>query len=322
MSIHVMSTVWNESKSKGSARMVLLAIADCANHEGTAYPSVSTIARKCAFSSTRSVQEHVQKLVALGELEVIPNKGKSGTNLYRILIIPNENSKNSDAPNPPQTPAESCTPQNPAPPQDSVANPREIPQGGGAESLAQPPQNPAPKLSLTVNEREGELSGDASLPPSLSNLRKVFPTSTATFSKHELVTLKSGAIAILDELTEEDWKAAWCWFTAADNSARGQALWPRSRSEFIDHAAEAVEKIRKWWMERGKSWWVKKNTGPVIKEEPEQNIKELLDSYREDYDHYREQDLSLPATIDEAFEDKVLWGQFMAWFISQETPTT
>lgn len=64
------------SKSKGAARLVLLAIANHAHKDGAgAYPKIKTIARE-ANMSERWVQEQIPKLVALGELSAI-NRGKT-----------------------------------------------------------------------------------------------------------------------------------------------------------------------------------------------------------------------------------------------------
>lgn len=40
MSIHIMNAVWQHGPQGTSARMLLLAIADCANDQGDAFPSV------------------------------------------------------------------------------------------------------------------------------------------------------------------------------------------------------------------------------------------------------------------------------------------
>ena len=51
MSIRVMSDVWDLSESTGSARLVLLAIADSCDHDGTnAWPAIETIAKKTKVS--------------------------------------------------------------------------------------------------------------------------------------------------------------------------------------------------------------------------------------------------------------------------------
>jgi hypothetical protein len=72
MSVRVMADVWDYSDSTGSGRLVLLAIADSADHDGTnAWPSVQTIANKCRLSP-RTVQRLTKELVILGELRIVP----------------------------------------------------------------------------------------------------------------------------------------------------------------------------------------------------------------------------------------------------------
>jgi hypothetical protein len=87
MAIAVMSWVWDNSRSHGAARLVLLAIADsCNDSDGTgAWPSNRKIQRKANLSE-RGVRDAVTALVALGELEVEYNAGRGGSNLYRVTM--------------------------------------------------------------------------------------------------------------------------------------------------------------------------------------------------------------------------------------------
>lgn len=89
MTIAVMNYVWEHSKSKGLARLVLLAIADNANEQGDAFPGISRIAKKCN-ATDRSVQTSINELERMGELQVFPQVGvktASGrTNLYRVVM--------------------------------------------------------------------------------------------------------------------------------------------------------------------------------------------------------------------------------------------
>ena len=92
MSIEAMSLVLHHSKSKGTAKLVLLGIA---NHEGDggAWPSVATLMRY-ANMDRRSVQRAIQKLVEIGELQVLKQKGGNEMthsalrpNLYRVKVF-------------------------------------------------------------------------------------------------------------------------------------------------------------------------------------------------------------------------------------------
>ena len=56
MAISVMNWVWTHSRSRHGARLVLLAIADCASSDGgNAWPSVAELKRKAGLAE-RAVQ--------------------------------------------------------------------------------------------------------------------------------------------------------------------------------------------------------------------------------------------------------------------------
>ncbi len=78
-----MSDVWKHSKASGSALLVLLAVADFANEEGTAYPSIETLAKK-ARMSPRNARYVIGDLVKAGELVVKRNAGPKGCNLFKV----------------------------------------------------------------------------------------------------------------------------------------------------------------------------------------------------------------------------------------------
>lgn len=84
MSIRVQSAVWERSQAKGSALLLLLAIADFADDDGHAYPSLATLAEKTRLSE-RNVRYVLREVEALGELSTSVGDGKHGCNLYRIL---------------------------------------------------------------------------------------------------------------------------------------------------------------------------------------------------------------------------------------------
>jgi hypothetical protein len=72
-----MSWVWEHSRAEGTARLVLLAIADHAGHDGRdAYPSQEKIAAKCKVS-VRTVRRALDELESLGELGVERYKGRA-----------------------------------------------------------------------------------------------------------------------------------------------------------------------------------------------------------------------------------------------------
>lgn len=87
MSIKVMAQVWAHSKMKGSALLLLLAIADHAHDDGGgAYPSTETLSRKIRMS-VRQTQRMLRTLEASGELKVHLKAGPHKANLYTVRNI-------------------------------------------------------------------------------------------------------------------------------------------------------------------------------------------------------------------------------------------
>ncbi len=85
MAISVMSWVWDHSKSRHGARLVLLAIADCVKTDGGwAWPSVKELCRKTQLAE-RAVRAAITELSGRGELDVEFNAGPGGCNRYRIV---------------------------------------------------------------------------------------------------------------------------------------------------------------------------------------------------------------------------------------------
>lgn len=85
MSIQVMSLVWKSSQLSGSALLMELAIADFADDDGRAYPSVATLARKCRIKP-RNANYLLRQLQDSGELTVRIGEGPKGCNLYKINV--------------------------------------------------------------------------------------------------------------------------------------------------------------------------------------------------------------------------------------------
>ena len=116
-----MSAVW-DIDLHASQKIVLLALADCANDEGHAWPGMTTLARKCS-KSERTVQTMLAELEAAGHITRNQIAGK-GCN-YTIH------------------PRKICTPAKSAPPQVS----RKPPQ-----KLHPTPAKSAPNPSLNLQE--------------------------------------------------------------------------------------------------------------------------------------------------------------------------
>ncbi len=81
-----MAKVWEVSRHSGTQLLMLLAIADFADDDGIAWPSVATLAKKCRVKP-RNASLLLAALRASGELEVLPSAGPQGVNRYRITCM-------------------------------------------------------------------------------------------------------------------------------------------------------------------------------------------------------------------------------------------
>jgi hypothetical protein len=96
MSIAVMTSVWERSEARGSALLLLLAIADSANDEGVAWPSQTTLAKKIRMSR-RSVQVLLNKLIRLGEIHIVEWQKRGRTHVYKVTIEPAQGLRTTSA---------------------------------------------------------------------------------------------------------------------------------------------------------------------------------------------------------------------------------
>jgi len=95
VAISVSNWVWDHSKSRHGARLVLLAIADCVKTEGGwAWPSVKELCRKTQLAE-RAVRAAITELSGLGELDVEFNAGPGGCNRYRVVSAGTPPAKNA-----------------------------------------------------------------------------------------------------------------------------------------------------------------------------------------------------------------------------------
>lgn len=84
MSIQAMAWVLESSQSEGSARLVLLAIANHTDGHGyNAYPSIEQIGIEARVSRA-TVFRCLETLEAAGELEVRHSRGRKHRNIYRV----------------------------------------------------------------------------------------------------------------------------------------------------------------------------------------------------------------------------------------------
>jgi len=83
-----MSKIWKSDKPwNGSKLLIMLALADFANDDGYAWPSIATVASKCRLSS-RQTQRIIHELIDEGALEIAKQgDGRGNSTFYRIKDV-------------------------------------------------------------------------------------------------------------------------------------------------------------------------------------------------------------------------------------------
>ena len=149
-----MTTVWMKAPVEGGELLLLLALADNANDDGVAFPSVSYLARKARMTG-RNVQLCLRKLESKGLMRVIPNAGMSGTNKYRLELKTIEQFRNV------QDSAEDAGGENISPPKTLKSGGEKFSPGGEAHftgGVKNDAQGGEAHFTLTVIEPSDNLS--------------------------------------------------------------------------------------------------------------------------------------------------------------------
>lgn len=197
MAYEFSARVWDHSKSEGNARLVLLVIADRANEHGECWPSVADLVSRTK-ACERSVRGCLKELEDMGEISVVKNGGRRGTNLYRINFDQDGNLLSGAK----SAPAKSAGVQNL--------------QGGGAKSAPLGVQNLHPESVIeSINE---SVSGDGDFDATLQNAFETFITHRSQLKQKPytpigLSTLKRKlsflspqyALAILESAVVRNW---------------------------------------------------------------------------------------------------------------------
>lgn len=92
MSVEVMAWVFKHGPTDAQARLVLLAIADHADDNGVAFPSVAGIAEKACVKE-RGARGIIRRLEDGGWLETFIGKGRGNKSIYRVLMTENRNDR-------------------------------------------------------------------------------------------------------------------------------------------------------------------------------------------------------------------------------------
>jgi len=180
-----MTRVWESCGPSGADRMMLLALADNANDEGFCWPSIRTLARKCAVSE-RAARRTVHRLAQGGYIAAEERSGKSTVyHLQAAGLTPvvDDTPDVDDTPvahDSPTPDAHYTPPLSPATDEPSK-NPHLNPQQQHARSTKQGDGVPAV---------DGCGAAAASQEPKATRLRKLLPAAAADFkARGELVGL-------------------------------------------------------------------------------------------------------------------------------------
>lgn len=167
MSLDAQDWVWNHSQSKGTARLVLLAIADKASgSDCSAYAGTTMLVRR-SHAARSSVVVAVDRLIESGELEVVSGRtGPKGETRYRLPMArrhrraPQEGGPESGPVQNPD-PSEIRTPggTESGPPRSEIRTPRG-PKSG--------PQNAVNAVKRSGTQREGSRPHPDTTPAELS----------------------------------------------------------------------------------------------------------------------------------------------------------
>ena len=83
MSFDVTKYVWKHSPHNGSELLMLLAIADHANDEGVAWPSIPTLAERCRVGKRMAIYI-LQKLERAGSIAIEQGRGRGNSSVYTV----------------------------------------------------------------------------------------------------------------------------------------------------------------------------------------------------------------------------------------------
>ena len=86
MSLEATKAVWERSKARGTDKLVLLAIADCADRHGIAFPRTDSLAEKTGLD-VRSIRRIRRSLICAGEIEEIASDKKRRSRTYKISAV-------------------------------------------------------------------------------------------------------------------------------------------------------------------------------------------------------------------------------------------
>jgi len=216
MSIRVMTKVWEHSRMKGSALLLLLAISDFADDEGIAFPGTYTLSKKIRMSE-RQVIRLRQILYDSGELEYVSGGNGKGDKLSVRVTTKVSKGDKSDTKGD-KSGTQRVTPMSPEPSLDPPIEP----------SLNRTPQ---PVLSNPWDNEDDELK-DAIL--------KLLNSKYATWSSQYGKTSEM----ILDEHVQVAKLHGWDAYVRAFNAATTSGWATGAKAEHVDRLANSKSKSK------------------------------------------------------------------------------
>lgn len=187
MSVESLAVVLHHSKARGTARLVLLGIA---NHDGDggAWPTIATLAKYAGGVDRRNVQRAIDQLVGKGELRVHVQRGGTGDiddssrpNLYDVLVTcppwcdrtkNHRDTRTRSGPQPALLPVDKGGGDSAAPTQKQGEGAATAPPGGAAPA----PPKPSTRTStnpVSASTTEADLPKKPPAPPPADQLAKV-----------------------------------------------------------------------------------------------------------------------------------------------------
>lgn len=88
MSVKVLSEVFDKSRTVGNARLILLALADCASEDGACWPSLNKLKKKAGVSK-ETVRKYLHAFEAINLIELedrFDERGRRTSNIYKINL--------------------------------------------------------------------------------------------------------------------------------------------------------------------------------------------------------------------------------------------
>lgn len=240
MSIAVMTKVWASSPAKGTALLVLLALADHADDDGNCYPSIDSLAAKCRMS-TRNLNYILAQLQERGDLFVQRNAGPRGCNRYRLVLdrkraaldghpTPEASfTLNPVSPSKPSSPEVNCIP-------EVDVTPKQI---------SVPPETVFPK-PLKPNSLETSLNRQEA---SRVATRVAPLVSDEAPSQQQLATSRAKSIERPEDVTEQTW-SDWLQLRKAKRAPVTATVLGGAREEAAK-AGVTLEQFLRIWCLRG-----------------------------------------------------------------------